>query len=63
MDVNSLGGLFSRLYEEPEPNVDGSFDCQQCGKRVKKAYSDRTAKTLTWTCEDGHKSLIEDIVL
>ncbi len=46
-----------------EPNVEGCFECQWCYVNVEGAYYDPVKKTLTWYCENDHKSIIEEFHL
>jgi len=37
-------------------SIDGNFDCQECGEKVKKAaYQERTGE-INWKCSSGHLS-------
>ena len=37
-------------------SIEGNFDCQECGEKVKKAsYYERTGE-VNWTCSNGHVS-------
>ena len=44
--------------EKPEPNVGGSFRCQECNERVSGAF--KKDGLLVWYCSEGHESKIKD---
>ena len=50
-------------FEQPTPTytqeVGGSFECTVCYEYVWVAQHSPTAKTLSWTCENGHTTTIE----
>lgn len=47
----------------PEPNVVGTFQCQVCSAVTHEAFYDNIDKILVWKCNDGHKSIIEELSL
>lgn len=46
-----------------QPNVEGDFECQDCGEDVTEAYADRKTGVLIWTCSQGHTSRIKDLFI
>lgn len=56
-------GLLDDEIVKPEPNVQGSFDCQTCGLSVMEAFLDRREATLKWYCPEGHESVMEEVGL
>lgn len=56
-------GLLDAEETRPEPNVEGSFDCQTCDLSVMKAHLDRREGTLKWYCPNGHESLLEEVTI
>jgi len=62
-------GEFDDLAKEtanevrPEPNWEGSYECQNCFELVYQAFYDPQTQTLSWWCSEGHHSFIKDFVL
>lgn len=38
--------------------MEGSFSCQTCNIVSSEAEFDKSAGTITWTCENNHKSKV-----
>jgi len=55
MDTNDFLDSISK-ESRPEPNVDGDFDCFQCGERVFQAFLDRAEGNIIWYCSENHVS-------
>lgn len=51
--------LVAKKTAAPEPNVDGSFDCQVCDECVGGAYFDNEEGKMSWVCSQGHRSSIK----
>jgi hypothetical protein len=58
-EIAEMAGEGSR----PEPNWEGSYECQWCETYVGEAYYDPAEKSLRWWCEKGHESRIEEFAL
>lgn len=43
-----------------EPNVAGSFECQECRETVHGAYYDRPNSVIKWWCSLDHESIIKE---
>lgn len=46
--------------ERHEPNIGGSFECQECRATVLGAYYDRPNSIIKWWCSQGHESYIKE---
>lgn len=40
-------------------DIEGTFDCQKCYKKVDEATYDRNSEILAWLCECGAVSKVE----
>lgn len=63
MSEDTFREMASAKRERPEPNVEGSFACMDCGEPVSFAYYDRASSTLYWWCSEDHQSAIEKFTL
>lgn len=37
-------------------SVEGSFDCQECGEKVRKAIYQERSGEIKWVCSQNHES-------
>lgn len=54
--MSNFDKLRAEANAKHEPNIGGTFECFECGERVRGAFYDRGGSLLTWVCSKGHTS-------
>lgn len=52
-----------KTQANPTKEVEGAFACQNCGEIVETGRYNGERLVLSWTCSQGHLSLVMDIWL